>query len=219
MMVDAPIDTQTKATDDLGWRVESVCRQHPTQLWFAASPRDIATAKELCGNCAVQSSCLEFALSRPELVGIWAATTPSERAVLRRTARTAAATKAELAEEGDPAEERTAREVPVAVEPDDEREAGDGSWPGDAGRPAPVRSFAGLDPEPEPRVGVPGAGEVASDELLTPAEAARRLGVTPNTVTRWSRAGKISAIQTIGGHRRYRTSEVERVLRHCGPLQ
>src|SRR5215467_14415067 len=91
MVVDIPTDS-TKATDDLAWRVDSVCREHPTQLWFAASPRDIATAKALCGNCAVQSSCLQFALSRPELVGIWAATTPSERAVLRRTARTAAST-------------------------------------------------------------------------------------------------------------------------------
>ncbi|MDQ1380549.1 MAG: hypothetical protein QOJ71_1268, partial [Actinomycetota bacterium] len=53
---------------------------------------------------------------------------------------------------------------------------------------------------------------VDRDELLTPAEAARKLGVTPNTVTRWSRAGKISAIQTMGGHRRFRLSEIERVL-------
>ena len=43
-------------------------------------------------------------------------------------------------------------------------------------------------------------------------EAARQLGVTPNTVTRWSRAGKISAIQTMGGHRRFRRSEIERVM-------
>ncbi len=53
-------------------------------------------------------------------------------------------------------------------------------------------------------------------DLLTPAEAARKLGVTPNTVTRWSRAGKISAIQTMGGHRRFRRGEIERVLRDGG---
>ncbi|HEV7523909.1 MAG TPA: helix-turn-helix domain-containing protein [Acidimicrobiia bacterium] len=52
-------------------------------------------------------------------------------------------------------------------------------------------------------------------DLLTPAEAARKLGVTPNTVTRWSRAGKISAIQTMGGHRRFRRSEIERVQREA----
>ncbi|MDP9334966.1 MAG: helix-turn-helix domain-containing protein [Actinomycetota bacterium] len=48
--------------------------------------------------------------------------------------------------------------------------------------------------------------------MLTPAEAARRLGVTANTVTRWSRAGKLAAVHTVGGHRRFRCSEVERVL-------
>ena len=63
-----------------------------------------------------------------------------------------------------------------------------------------------------PRPAGASAGLGDRDELLTPAEAARKLGVTPNTVTRWSRAGKISAIQTMGGHRRFRRSEVERVL-------
>ena len=30
--------------------------------------------------------------------------------------------------------------------------------------------------------------------------------VNPKTVTRWARAGKISAIRTLGGHRRFRES-------------
>ena len=36
------------------------------------------------------------------------------------------------------------------------------------------------------------------------------LVVDPKTVTRWARAGKISAIRTLGGHRRFRTSEIQR---------
>jgi len=32
--------------------------------------------------------------------------------------------------------------------------------------------------------------------------------VNPKTVTRWARAGKISAIRTLGGHRRFRKSEI-----------
>jgi excisionase family DNA binding protein len=220
MMLDAPTDTKTKATDDLSWRVDSMCRQHPTQLWFAASPRDIATAKALCGNCTVRSACLEFALSRPELVGIWAATTPSERAVLRRSARTpeAAAPAPRGEADDDLAEPEPAREADDDGERDLERtpdEGWAGAWrPGEAGPPAPVTPPAPLADTPET-----GSGEGLPDELLTPAEAARRLGVTPNTVTRWSRAGRIAAIQTIGGHRRYRSSEIDRALRHCGPLQ
>jgi excisionase family DNA binding protein len=36
--------------------------------------------------------------------------------------------------------------------------------------------------------------------------------VNPKTVTRWARAGKISAIKTLGGHRRFRASEIEALL-------
>jgi excisionase family DNA binding protein len=225
MVVDIRTDTKTKTGDDLSWRVDSVCREHPTQLWFAASSRDIATAKALCGDCAVQSACLEFALSRPELLGIWAATTPSERAVLRRAARTSKADTATLVPRAG-VDDDLARpadfesEEPVEGEPRTQRAPEDGWSPGEAGPPAPAGPEASgaekTDVEDGDRDGRDRDG---GDELLTPAEAAHRLGVTPNTVTRWSRAGRISAIQTIGGHRRYRRSEIERVLRHSPPLQ
>lgn len=51
------------------------------------------------------------------------------------------------------------------------------------------------------------------DKLLTPAEVAAMFRVDPKTVTRWAKAGKISAIRTLGGHRRYRESEVRAALR------
>ncbi|HEX2704280.1 MAG TPA: BldC family transcriptional regulator [Candidatus Lustribacter sp.] len=47
-----------------------------------------------------------------------------------------------------------------------------------------------------------------SDRLLTPAEVAGMFRVDPKTVTRWAKAGKLGAIRTLGGHRRYRESEV-----------
>src|SRR6266581_3562730 len=50
------------------------------------------------------------------------------------------------------------------------------------------------------------------DALLTPAEVAALFRVNPKTVTRWARAGKITAIRTLGGHRRFRASEVRRYL-------
>jgi excisionase family DNA binding protein len=52
----------------------------------------------------------------------------------------------------------------------------------------------------------------ARDELLTPAEVASLFRVNPKTVTRWARAGKITAIRTLGGHRRFRRSEIEKYL-------
>ena len=52
-----------------------------------------------------------------------------------------------------------------------------------------------------------------AERLLTPAEVAAMFRVDPKTVTRWAKAGKISAIRTLGGHRRYRESEVLELLR------
>jgi excisionase family DNA binding protein len=48
--------------------------------------------------------------------------------------------------------------------------------------------------------------------LLTPAEVAKMFRVDPKTVTRWAKAGKLTAIRTLGGHRRYRRSEVQALL-------
>src|SRR6266567_7137663 len=50
------------------------------------------------------------------------------------------------------------------------------------------------------------------EALLTPSEVAAMFRVNPKTVTRWARAGKISAIRTLGGHRRFRESEIRRFL-------
>ena len=55
-----------------------------------------------------------------------------------------------------------------------------------------------LPPDPEP--------------LLTPAEVAVRFRVDPKTVTRWAKAGKLTSIRTLGGHRRYRAAEIEALL-------
>jgi excisionase family DNA binding protein len=55
-------------------------------------------------------------------------------------------------------------------------------------------------------------GHELPDALLTPAEVARLFRVNPKTVTRWARAGKLTAIRTLGGHRRFRVSEIRRCL-------
>ncbi|HZQ79642.1 MAG TPA: BldC family transcriptional regulator [Acidimicrobiia bacterium] len=60
---------------------------------------------------------------------------------------------------------------------------------------------------------------MAEHELLTPSEVAVMFRVNPKTVTRWARAGRISAIRTIGGHRRFRASEVQRFLDEAQDFQ
>ncbi len=51
-----------------------------------------------------------------------------------------------------------------------------------------------------------------TETLLTPSEVATLFRVDPKTVTRWAKAGKLSAVRTLGGHRRYRESEVRNLL-------
>jgi excisionase family DNA binding protein len=50
------------------------------------------------------------------------------------------------------------------------------------------------------------------DALLTPSEVAKLFRVNPKTVTRWARAGKLHPIRTLGGHGRFRASEIHRCL-------
>lgn len=50
------------------------------------------------------------------------------------------------------------------------------------------------------------------EPLLTPAEVAATFRVDPKTVTRWAKAGKLSAIRTLGGHRRHRESVIRALL-------
>ena len=52
-----------------------------------------------------------------------------------------------------------------------------------------------------------------AEPLLTPSEVAALFRVDPKTVTRWAKAGKLNAVRTLGGHRRYRESEVRALLR------
>ncbi len=60
---------------------------------------------------------------------------------------------------------------------------------------------------------------VSSDQevLLTPAEVASLFRVDPKTVTRWAKAGKLTSIRTLGGHRRYKESEVKQLLKATNP--
>ena len=50
------------------------------------------------------------------------------------------------------------------------------------------------------------------DPLLTPGEVAEMFRVALKTVTRWAAAGRVTSVRTPGGHRRYRKSEIQRLL-------
>ena len=58
-----------------------------------------------------------------------------------------------------------------------------------------------------------GATMSEQEILLTPSEGAALFRVDPKTVTRWAKAGKLTSIRTLGGHRRYKESEVTALLK------
>lgn len=63
------------------------------------------------------------------------------------------------------------------------------------------------------------ANQTAEETYLTPAEVARRFRVNPKTVTRWAKTGKLSSFRTLGGHRRYRESDVNRLVAESEGLE
>lgn len=63
------------------------------------------------------------------------------------------------------------------------------------------------------------SGRTPDDQLLTPSEVAALFRVDPKTVTRWAKAGKLTSIRTLGGHRRYKASEVQALLEMQTPTR
>jgi excisionase family DNA binding protein len=56
-------------------------------------------------------------------------------------------------------------------------------------------------------------GSAGAVRFLTRTEVARILGVSPNTVSRWAREGRLPCQMTLGGHRRFDRVIVEDIRR------
>jgi len=53
------------------------------------------------------------------------------------------------------------------------------------------------------------ASRTADTTFLTRSEVSKLLGVSPNTVTRWAREGRLPCQVTLGGHHRFDRDVVE----------
>jgi excisionase family DNA binding protein len=53
---------------------------------------------------------------------------------------------------------------------------------------------------------------ILPEKMLTPQQVADIFAVDPKTVTRWAQAGKIPCIRTLGGHRRFKQSVIEKLV-------
>ena len=61
---------------------------------------------------------------------------------------------------------------------------------------------------------MPNAHVHEHEVFLTPSEVASALGVSPNTVTRWAREGRMPYQMTLGGHRRFDAAVIDELRRH-----
>jgi WhiB family transcriptional regulator, redox-sensing transcriptional regulator len=77
------------------WRSAGACLNADPDLFFPISMtgralEQIARAKAICAQCAVQRQCLQFAQEHDPIYGIWGGTTPEDRQRARRRQQRAA---------------------------------------------------------------------------------------------------------------------------------
>jgi WhiB family transcriptional regulator, redox-sensing transcriptional regulator len=74
------------------WWSQAACQSADRELFFpisevAASHRNIAEAKAVCGQCLVRVECLAHAIGSGPVQGIWGGTTENERRLMRSRRR------------------------------------------------------------------------------------------------------------------------------------
>jgi WhiB family transcriptional regulator, redox-sensing transcriptional regulator len=73
------------------WMDDGACRDTPVDVFFPPKGVDMvaamARAREVCDQCPVRQQCLEYAVSDPEIEGVWGGTSAKGRAQLRREKR------------------------------------------------------------------------------------------------------------------------------------
>lgn len=66
------------------WKNRAACRHVPIHIFFPKRQGSGKQAKQICADCQVRESCLEFALAIVDLEGIWGGTSKMERKLLRK---------------------------------------------------------------------------------------------------------------------------------------
>jgi WhiB family redox-sensing transcriptional regulator len=70
--------------DTWNWRSAGLCAQVDPELFFPEQGICDLPAKQICAQCEVQATCLEWALTHHERYGVWGGTNETERAGLVR---------------------------------------------------------------------------------------------------------------------------------------
>ena len=75
---------------ELEWRLLGACRGLDASVFYPDDDEQAEIAKQGCEECNVKSTCLEYALSQREKIGVWGGATERERRrILRQRRRSA----------------------------------------------------------------------------------------------------------------------------------
>jgi WhiB family redox-sensing transcriptional regulator len=66
------------------WQEQGLCAQTDPEAWFPERGEPSRAAKAVCLRCPVRTDCLDAALERDELFGIWGGLSRQERAAIKR---------------------------------------------------------------------------------------------------------------------------------------
>jgi len=66
------------------WHQDAACRGQGVRSWFSEAPANLDRARTVCAGCPVRDECYQFAMSDPDLEGVWAGFTAKERREIRR---------------------------------------------------------------------------------------------------------------------------------------
>jgi WhiB family transcriptional regulator, redox-sensing transcriptional regulator len=75
---------------DSVWSERGACKGLDPQIFYPETDEEAEEAKAVCGECGVQTACLEHALVQREKEGVWGGATERERRrIIRQRRRTA----------------------------------------------------------------------------------------------------------------------------------
>lgn len=68
------------------WMKDAACKGNTEGDWFPEAPGnypEVKIALAICKNCLVKQECYDYAITRPELSGIWGGVTARKRGSIR----------------------------------------------------------------------------------------------------------------------------------------
>jgi WhiB family redox-sensing transcriptional regulator len=78
---------QTTTREEQQWWALGACKGLDSAMFYPDDEASAASAKAVCGECAVQSICLEHALTIREKAGVWGGATERDRRRIIRQRR------------------------------------------------------------------------------------------------------------------------------------